>query len=408
MPRCGLLGEHLSHSYSPQIHALLGDYEYKLYEKSPQDVEDFIKNGEWDAINVTIPYKKVAAALCDELSDTAKTLGSANTLVRKDGKIYGYNTDYFGFSEMLKKSGADVSGKKVLVLGSGGASVTVCAVLESLGANVIVISRGGEDNYTNLSRHADAAVIVNTTPVGMYPKNGSAAVDLSVFPKCEAVLDLIYNPIRTKLLLQAEEMKIPYINGLYMLVAQAKEASELFTGAKLPDDVIDKIEARLRTELGNIILIGMPGCGKTEISKRLGEALNRTVIDADEEIVKSAGKTIPEIFAQEEEKGFRSLETDVLSQIGSLSGKIISTGGGCVTVPENYAYLHQNGIIIWLKRSLSALPIDGRPISQSNDLSQLYNKRKPMYESFADVVIDNNGSIKKTVEAIIAALDENS
>lgn len=405
MPRCGLLGEHLSHSYSPQIHALMGSYEYKLYEKSLEEVEDFIKNGEWDAINVTIPYKKVAAALCDCLSDTAAALGSTNTLVRKDGKIYGYNTDYSGFMSMVKKSGADVKGKKVLVLGSGGASVTVCAVLRSLGANVIVISRSGENNYNNLDRHSDASVIVNTTPVGMYPKNGSAAVDLTQFKSCKAVLDLIYNPIRTELLLQAERLNIPCINGLHMLVAQAKEASELFCGNSLADGIVDSIENKLKIELGNIILIGMPGCGKTEISKRLSEALARPVIDADDEIVRKAGKPIPEIFASDGEIGFRSIETAVLSDIGKLSGNIISTGGGCVTVPENYPLLHQNGIIIWLKRSISRLPTDGRPLSKSNDLNKMYSIRKPMYEWFADIVIDNNGSYDSTIEAIISALN---
>lgn len=405
MPRCGLLGEHLSHSYSPQIHALMGSYEYKLYEKSPEEVEDFIKNGEWDAINVTIPYKKVAAALCDCLSHTAAALGSTNTLVRKDGKIYGYNTDYSGFMSMVKKSGADVKGKKVLVLGSGGASVTVCAVLRSLGANVIVISRSGENNYNNLDRHSDASVIVNTTPVGMYPKNGSAAVDLRQFPKCRAVLDLIYNPIRTDLLLQAEKLNIPNINGLHMLVAQAKEASELFTGSKLRDSIIDDIERKLRVKLGNIILIGMPGCGKSEISKRLGEALDRPVIDADDEIVSEAGKSIPEIFASDGERGFRLIETSVLDRIGKLSGNIISTGGGCVTVPRNYPLLHQNGVIIWLKRSISYLPTNGRPLSQNADLQKMYEIRKPMYERFADIVIDNNGSYDSTIEAIISALN---
>lgn len=408
MLRCGLLGEHLSHSYSPQIHSLMGNYEYKLYEKKPEDVEDFIKNGKWDAINVTIPYKKVAASLCDVLSDTAKTLGSANTLVRRDGKIYGYNTDYYGFMSMVKKSGAEVNGKKVLVLGSGGASVTVCAVLRALGAEVVVISRSGENNYSNLARHADASAIVNTTPVGMYPNNGSAAVDLREFPSCKAVLDLIYNPIRTELLLQAERLMIPHINGLHMLVAQAKQASELFTGNTLPDSIITDIERRLGTELGNIILIGMPGCGKSEISKRLAVALSRQVIDSDEEVVREAGRSIPEIFAADGEKVFRVLETQTLGRITKLSGKIISTGGGCVTVPENYPLLHQNGVIIWLKRSISQLPTDGRPISQSTDLELLYNKRKPMYESFADLVIDNDGSPQKTVDAIISALSESS
>lgn len=402
--RSGLLGEHLGHSYSPQIHALLGPYEYKLYEKSPDEVEDFIKNGEWDGINVTIPYKKVAASLCDELSDTARKLGSANTLVRRNGKIYGYNTDYNGFMSMVEHSGISVCGKKAIVLGSGGASVTVCAVLETLGADVTVISRSGEDNYSNISKHANAEIIVNTTPVGMYPKNGESAVDLSDFPNCKGVFDLIYNPLRTKLILQAEELGIPHKSGLHMLVAQAKKSSELFGDTELDDELIEYIEARLSRELRNIILIGMPGSGKSAVAQVLSRKVGREVIEADAEIERLAGMTIPEIFASGGEGKFRSIETKVLAEAGKQSGKIISTGGGCVTIPENYPLLHQNGVIIRIKRDVAALPTDGRPISQSSDMTELAQKREPMYRRFADFEVNNDGNLSDTVEEIIEKL----
>lgn len=402
--RSGLLGEHLGHSYSPQIHALLGSYEYKLYEKAPDEVESFIKNGKWDGINVTIPYKKVAASLCDELSDIARKLGSANTLVRKNGKIYGYNTDYYGFMSMVERSEISVNGKKAIVLGSGGASVTVCAVLESLGAGVTVISRSGEDNYSNLSKHADAEIIVNTTPVGMYPKNGESAIDLRDFPNCKGVFDLIYNPLRTKLILQAEELGIPHKSGLHMLVAQAKKSSELFRDTTLDDELIEYIEERLSRELRNIILIGMPGSGKSVVAQAISRKIGREIIEVDAEIERIAGKTIPEIFASGGESEFRAIETEVLAEAGKQSGKIISTGGGCVTIPENYPLLHQNGVIIRIKRDVAVLPTDGRPISQSSDMTELARKREPMYRRFADFEVDNDGSLTDTAEEIVEKL----
>lgn len=402
--RSGLLGEHLGHSYSPQIHALLGSYEYKLYEKAPDEVESFIKNGKWDGINVTIPYKKVAASLCDELSDIACKLGSANTLVRKNGKIYGYNTDYYGFMSMVERSEISVNGKKAIVLGSGGASVTVCAVLESLGAGVTVISRSGEDNYSNLSKHADAEIIVNTTPVGMYPKNGESAIDLRDFPNCKGVFDLIYNPLRTKLILQAEELGIPHKSGLHMLVAQAKKSSELFRDTTLDDELIEYIEERLSRELRNIILIGMPGSGKSVVAQAISRKIGREIIEVDAEIERVAGKTIPEIFASGGESEFRAIETEVLAEAGKQSGKIISTGGGCVTIPENYPLLHQNGVIIRIKRDVAVLPTDGRPISQSSDMTELARKREPMYRRFADFEVDNDGSLTDTAEEIVEKL----
>ena len=385
---CGLLGRKLGHSYSPQIHACLGDYSYTLFEKEPEEVADFLKNGDFTGLNVTIPYKKTVIPYLDELSPAAKKLGAVNTVVRReDGTLFGHNTDYFGFASLLKRSSLDVVGKKVLVLGSGGASNTVTAVLTGLGAEAVVISRSGENNYENLQRHEDAAVIVNATPVGMYPNTGVSPVDLKRFPKLEGVLDVIYNPARTQLLLDAEALHIPCANGLWMLVAQAKESAEYFTGT-------------------SIVLIGMPGCGKSTIGALLAETLGRKLVDADEKIVRLAGKPIPAIFAEDGETVFRDWETKALSQLGKQSALVIATGGGCVTQMRNYPMLHQNGVIFWLKRDISKLPTDGRPLSQTNPLDAMFAKRAPMYAAFADHTVSNDGTAEETVAAILSIMEE--
>ena len=406
MLHCGLLGEKLGHSYSPMIHNQLADYAYRLYECPPEQLGDFLQNGEWDGLNVTIPYKKAVVPYCAELSETAQRLGNVNTLVRRaDGALFGDNTDAYGFESMVRTCGIDVAGKKALVLGSGGASNTVCAVLKQLGAEVIVISRSGEDNYENLRRHADAKIIANTTPVGMYPKNGASPVDLTQFPDCEGVLDVVYNPARTALILQAEELGIPCKSGLHMLVGQAKRACERFTGTTIPDSEIDRIERFVDSHLENIVLIGMPGCGKSTVAAALGEKTGRTVYDADACIVEKAGMPIPEIFAKFGEGRFREIETEVLAELGKLSGVIIATGGGCVTREENYPLLHQNGRIFWLKRSLDKLPVDGRPISQTNPLETIFRRRQPLYTSFADVEVNNNDNLEDTVRSIMEELE---
>lgn len=403
MLKCGLLGEKLGHSYSPQIHSMLADYEYKLFEKSPEELEDFLKSGEFDGLNVTIPYKKAVMPYCTELSPTAAQIGSVNTIVRRsDGSLYGDNTDAFGFENLIVHNGIEVKGKKALVLGTGGASVTAQAVLKNLGASeVVVISRRGEDNYENIAKHADAEIIANTTPVGMYPNNGKAAVDLAQFPKLSGVLDVVYNPARTALLLQAEKLGIPCAGGLYMLVSQAKRSCELFTGKSIPDSEIDRIERVLSHQMQNIVIIGMPGSGKTAVSTMLAERLGRKIFDTDTIVSENAGMTIPEIFAAQGEAGFRRLETEATAEVGKLSGNIISTGGGVVTVADNYGLLHQNGVIVWIERDTNKLARDGRPISLSSDLNELYAARLPLYDRFADIKADNNGDINDTVNAIM-------
>ncbi len=407
--KCGLLGEKLGHSYSPQIHKLLGEYSYTLFEKKPAELEAFLQSGDFTGLNVTIPYKKAVIPFLDELSSVAKRLGAVNTVVRRpDGTLIGHNTDYYGFQTMVQQSGLNPYGKKVLVLGSGGASNTAAAVMEELGGEVIVISRNGENNYSNLQKHSDAAIIVNATPVGMFPKVGVSPVDLDLFPRLEGILDLIFNPARTQLLQDAEKRGIVAVNGLLMLVAQAKESAEWFTGKQISTQRIGQIHRQLRLQMENIVLVGMPGCGKTTVALELARRTGKVLLDADAAIVRAQGTTIPEIFALCAEEGFRRIETAVLKDLGKRSGVILSTGGGCVTRPENYPALHQNGRIFWLQRDLSQLATDGRPLSQSTDLNVMYQQRKDLYASFADHIVQNNGSVSDAAEAILSAFGWNS
>lgn len=404
--QCGLLGRKLGHSYSPQIHALLGNYSYDLFETEPQDLESFLKNANFQGLNVTIPYKKAVIEFCDHLSPEALKLGAVNTIIKaSDGSLSGHNTDYYGFQYMLRKSGLNVTGKKVLVLGSGGAAVTVSAVLNLVGAIPVIISRHGENNYQNLHLHEDAAAIVNATPVGMYPDTGISPVKISDFPSLEGVLDLIYNPARTQLLLDAEMRGLIAVNGLWMLVAQAKMSAELFTGQAIPEDIIDTIYSKLCTKMKNIVLIGMPGCGKSTIGKLLAKQLDKNFVDVDTYIEQIANKTIPTIFNEDGENLFRKLETQALNELGKQSGLVIATGGGCVTQERNYPLLHQNGYIVWIKRDLTQLPVDGRPLSQNISLQTMFQQRQSSYESFADYTVFNDTTPEEVAD-LIAALED--
>lgn len=403
--RFGLLGEKLGHSYSPQIHALLYPNEYKLYEVAPDALGDFLSTTGLSGMNVTIPYKKAVIPYCKELSDTARRTGSVNTLVKKPGGWHGYNTDYDGFAYMVRQAGVDVKGKKALIFGSGGASLTVRAVLEDLGAaQVAVISRHGGDNYENLSRHADAAIAVNATPVGMYPNNGAAAADLRVLPGLEAVLDLVYNPAKTALLLQAQELGLRCENGLGMLAAQAKRAAELFTGTAIDNEKIGEITRALARQMQNIILIGMPGCGKSSVGRALAARLGRELFDSDELVERTAGMSIPEIFEKEGEDGFRRRETEALSELTRRSGCVIAAGGGAVMRPENLPLIRQNGTAVWIRRDLDRLPSAGRPLSQAHGAHELYARRRPLYERFADLSVENCADIGACAEKIVEAL----
>lgn len=405
--RCGLLGRKLGHSYSPQIHRQLGNYAYTLFEKEPQELEEFLKSGDFTGLNVTIPYKKDVIPFLDELSPVAKRLGAVNTIVRReDGSLIGHNTDYFGFRYLVNRSGLDVGGKKVLVLGSGGASNTAVAVLQELGANVVIISRSGENHYGNLTLHSDAAVIVNTTPVGMYPNTGVSPLDLGVFPRLEGVLDVVYNPAKPKILLDAEARGLVAMNGLGMLVAQAKQSAEWFTGCPIDDSKITEIHDSLRRQMENLILIGMPGCGKTTIGMLLAQRTGKKFVDADEALEQRVGRPITEIIPMEGESAFRQMETDTLAQLGKQSGLVIATGGGCVTQERNHPLLHQNGTILWLTRSIDKLPTNGRPLSQAGKLSEMFEKRRALYERFADISVSNDGPVEETLAQIMAALEK--
>lgn len=400
--KCGLLGKKLGHSYSPQIHSYLAQYSYTLFEKQPEELASFLRSGDFTGLNVTMPYKKDVIPYLDALSERARVLGAVNTIVkRKDGTLIGHNTDFFGFQSMVKRSGLQVRGEKVLVLGSGGASATAVAVLQALEANVIVISRSGENNYENLHLHADASLIVNATPVGMYPNVGVSPIDISLFPALEGVLDIVYNPARTQLLLDAEARGIIAENGLWMLVAQAKESAEWFLDRKIPDEKIREIYQKLCFQMQNLILVGMPGCGKSTVGRLLADKTGKRFVDADLCIAEKAGMSIPEIFRTSGEEGFRQIETAVLADLGMQSGLVIATGGGCVTRKENYPHLHQNGRIIWLQRDIASLSTDGRPLSQGADLEKMYRTRRPMYERFADRIVSNINAPDDAVNAIM-------
>lgn len=406
--RFGLLGRKLGHSYSPQIHALLGDYEYPLYEKEPEEIEEFMTSGEFDGMNVTIPYKETVIPYMSQLSDTAKKIGSVNTVTRMpDGKLYGDNTDYYGFSYLLESAGFDVKDKKVIVLGNGGASKTVVCVCTDKGAKeVTVISRRSEtDNYESISKHYDADYIINTTPVGMYPDNGKSPIELEFFKSCKGVADLIYNPSKTQLLLDAEKLSIPAVNGLTMLCAQGVKAAESFTKQKYDNGKAKEITKKLESQMLNIVLVGMPGCGKSTAAKLISSMLGRELIDTDELIKEKEGREIPEIFKDNGEEYFRNAESLAVKHAGKQSGKIIATGGGAILRDENKAALRQNSVVVFLKRDLSQLDTDGRPLSMNNPLEEMYKKRLPHYEAVCDITVEVAPEKEETARRILKGLE---
>ena len=407
--RCGLIGEKLGHSFSPRIHSLLADYSYTLFEMPEHEVGSFLKSGSFDATNVTIPYKKTVMPFLDEISDEAKRIGSVNTITRlPNGGLKGDNTDYYGFWYTVEKSGIRIKDKNVLILGTGGASLTARTVSADMGAKSITfVSRSGEINYENVyEKCADTEVIINCTPVGMYPKNLTAPVSLDQFSQCEGVIDMIYNPAKTKLLLDAERLGIKYKNGLSMLVAQAKKACELFLGEAIDDCEIDRITESIARETSNIILIGMPGCGKTTVGRILSEMTGRQVVDTDEMITKANDRSPAEIIRADGEDGFRVIEHQEVCNAGKLSEKIISTGGGVVTREENYLPLHQNGQIVFIHRPIEKLATDDRPLSQKQRLSDMYAHRLPMYRRFCDLEVSNDTTPEECAQKLLRLLEE--
>ncbi len=399
-----LIGKTLKHSYSPKIHALLGDYSYDLVEVSEDALKDFVLNSNYDGYNVTIPYKKAIMPYLDYVDQRAKDIGAVNTVVVKDGKRYGYNTDFDGMAYMIKRAGIVVEGKTAVILGSGGTSNTAKVVLKFLGAKeIFIVSRSGEINYQNCY-DIPAQIIVNTTPVGMYPDNYSCPVDLQKFNLLEGVVDVVYNPSKTTLTFNAEKLGVLNTNGLSMLVAQAKYASEKFLSNEINDSVIEKVVKELSKDTLNIVLVGMPSCGKSTVGGLLAKALNKEFIDTDA-VIESRHGSIPTIFAEHGEKYFRQLESAVIKEVCVLSGKIIATGGGAVKDKENYFPLKQNAKIFYIERAVDKLVCDGRPLSKDMDtIKKLYEERKDLYEFFADVKVDNNSDAEKAVEGVINSL----
>lgn len=401
--KCGLIGEHLGHSFSPLIHNELADYSYELCELDPSELEGFLKSGRLDAFNVTIPYKKQVMPYLDEISPEALSIGSVNTVVKdNEGKLHGYNTDYFGFSHMVDLSGIDISGTKAVVFGRGGAALTVCAVLRDRGVREWVVIGSKDNTPENLAKHADTDVIINATPVGMYPNNGASPANLSLFPNCRLVLDLIFNPARTALILDAERREIPYVNGLPMLVAQAAKAFEYFTGDSFEDGAVERITSLISEKTANIVLVGMPGCGKSTVGKLIADILGRSFFDADDEFTKMHGISPAECIKAFGEDRFRELEHKTLCELGKLSSAVIATGGGAVTREFNYDPLHQNGKIFFIERELSRLARGGRPLSLSTTPEQMYRARIDSYRRFADITLVSNEVIRDTANGIIS------
>lgn len=410
--RYGLIGEKLGHSFSKIIHEQLADYTYDLIPLTRTELDAFLKEKQFAALNVTIPYKETVIPYLDEVDSRAQRIGAVNTVVNRNGKLCGYNTDFYGFRYLLQKNNICVAGKKVLVLGKGGASKAVIAVLEELGAAEIITVYYKEYPQTVTyaecyQNHADAEIIINTTPVGMYPKADDCPIDLSRFPSLEGVADVVYNPLRTQLVLEAEKRGISAAGGLEMLVAQAKYAVEIFLDTQLPDSRIAEINADLLKERSNLVLIGMSGGGKSTISRLAAEKLGKTFVDTDERILERIGMSIADFFAKEGEPAFREIETKVLHELSSQNNLVISTGGGIIKNPLNMEYLKRNGRLIWLKREANLLESgNGRPLAPDQAAAQkLYQERLPLYTAAAEAVAENNSTLAEGVAAVLQAYE---
>lgn len=408
MIQYGLCGRTLKHSYSKIIHEYLGNENYRLLSVEKDELYELFESRNFKALNVTIPYKLDALNLCDVVSDEAKAIGSVNTVVNKDGTLYGYNTDYFGFVYMLNRAGITLRDKKVVILGSGGTSLTSQAVCKGEGAKeVVVVSRKGKVNYENLIDYADADVLINTTPVGMYPDNGRTPVDLSVFTKLSGVVDVIYNPIRTALVIEAEKRSIPATTGLPMLVAQAVRAHEYFFDTQLTDKVIEDVYFKCLLKILNVVFVGMPGSGKSSIGKAYASLVGRSFLDTDV-FVEQSGMSIPQIFEKYGEDVFRDKETEAIKMLSSMSEKVIATGGGAVKRQKNVEMMRQNGVVVYLKRDLDKLSTDGRPLSQggAERITQLYEERHSLYESAADIIIETHEDVEECADRLLKQIEQ--
>ena len=411
----GCIGEKLGHSFSKEIHNALGDYDYELVELTPEELPDFMEKADFKAINVTIPYKRDVMKYLHYISPQAEAINAVNTIVNKDGKLYGYNTDFFGMKAMIERSGISLEGKKVCILGSGGTSNTAFAVAVFMGASLVLkVSRTSRKNYITYDelyeKFSDCNIIINTTPCGMYPNSGVSPVDISKFPCCEAVFDAVYNPLCSKLVLDAKEKNIFATGGLYMLVSQAAYAVEHFMDKKVDASQVEEIYQRLLKNKMNIVLTGMPSCGKSSVGRALSEVLNKTFSDTDESIISSVGKSITEIFSEEGEETFRDIESKMISIVSSNNSFVIATGGGAVLRDVNVQSLKSNGRVYFIDRPFECLvATDDRPLSSDIDsLRKRYEERYDIYRSTADVIIDGSGTVEDVVKRIEAEFNEYS
>lgn len=407
----GLIGEHLKHSYSCEIHAQIADYEYELREIPPSGLGGFLKKREFNAINVTIPYKQDVIPYLDEISDTAKRIGAVNTIVNRNGRLYGDNTDFAGMLALARHIGVDMKGRKVLILGTGGASKTGHALAEYMGAeSVYYVSRSGKDGSITyeqaVTEHSDAQIIINATPVGMFPKQDGRPIDISAFPKLEGVIDAIYNPLRTNLILDAQERGIPAEGGLYMLSAQAVHASAVFRDIPLDESLVDKAFKSVKNDKQSIVLIGMPSSGKTTVGRILSEKCGKQLADTDEYIVRKIGMPISDFFAKFGEAEFRRIEKETVAELSATGGRIIATGGGAVLDPENVRALKQNGVLVFLdRRPENLIATDDRPLaSRRSALEKLYTERYDIYCAAAELHIDANTTPEAEADAILKEL----
>ncbi|MBU3820124.1 MAG: shikimate dehydrogenase [Candidatus Faecalibacterium intestinavium] len=413
----GLIGSRLGHSYSKIIHEMLCDYQYELCPLPTEaEARAFLEKKAFQAINVTLPYKRLVMEYCAEIDPRAEAIGAVNTVVNRGGRLVGYNTDYMGFEYLCRSHGVEFKGRTVLILGTGGTHNTTSAVARSLGASrILTVSRTPDPAKGELSYReavaSGAQIVINTTPAGMYPNVGTCSLDVASMPGLEAVLDVVYNPYRTELLLRAEEAGVPITaGGLEMLVGQAVYAAEYFLGRPFADAEgrIGRVYRQLRKELLNVVLIGMPGSGKTTVGKALADALGRTFVDLDQEIVQAAGRPIPEIFTAEGEDGFRARESEQAARFGKENRRLLSCGGGIVKRGENIRALRQNGVILWLDRPVEALTVGrGRPLSSSAEaVRRMAEERRPLYAAAADAVVPNHTTIEAAVKAALETLDE--